>query len=175
MAAAAAVALIAVLVALQVMRHPSPAMTPADSQSVVAEGATPEVTPVINGDVAPSLPLTDAMKKDVQSQTAQANVSNEAPRPSLMHRRKWRVFRPELASATHSPDTPETVTEFIPLTEDVDTGAVAQNGTIVRVQLVRASLIAMGLPVNAERAQEMVKADIVVGDDGLARAIRLVY
>jgi hypothetical protein len=33
----------------------------------------------------------------------------------------------------------------------------------------------MGLPLHVERASETVKADIVVGDDGLARAIRLVY
>jgi hypothetical protein len=33
----------------------------------------------------------------------------------------------------------------------------------------------MGLPLHVERANETVKADIVVGDDGLARAIRLVY
>jgi hypothetical protein len=33
----------------------------------------------------------------------------------------------------------------------------------------------MGLPMNVDRNKEMVKADVVVGDDGLARAIRFVY
>jgi len=84
------------------------------------------------------------------------------------------VFRPELASMTNRSAASETVSEFIPLTELADATAIS-SGTIVRVEMPRASLIAMGLPLNAERAHETVKADIVVGDDGLARAIRLVY
>jgi hypothetical protein len=81
------------------------------------------------------------------------------------------VFRPELANTINPA---ETVTDFIPLTAIADATAM-HSGTIVRVEMPRASLIAMGLPLNAERAHETVKADIVVGDDGLARAIRLVY
>jgi hypothetical protein len=38
----------------------------------------------------------------------------------------------------------------------------------------RATLASFGLPVNAERASELIKADILIGDDGLARAIRFV-
>ena len=66
------------------------------------------------------------------------------------------------------------MTDFVPLTAIADATAM-RSGTIVRVEMPRASLIAMGLPLHAERADETVKADIVVGDDGLARAIRLVY
>jgi hypothetical protein len=38
----------------------------------------------------------------------------------------------------------------------------------------RAALASFGLPVNAERADERVKADVLMGHDGLARAIRFV-
>jgi hypothetical protein len=38
----------------------------------------------------------------------------------------------------------------------------------------RSALIAMGFPMNVDRAGELVKADVFVGDDGLARAIRFV-
>jgi hypothetical protein len=31
-----------------------------------------------------------------------------------------------------------------------------------------------GLPVNAERAAEPVQADVLLGDDGLAQAIRFI-
>jgi hypothetical protein len=31
-----------------------------------------------------------------------------------------------------------------------------------------------GLPVNAERAGEMVQADVVIGEYGVARAIRII-
>jgi hypothetical protein len=38
----------------------------------------------------------------------------------------------------------------------------------------RSALIRLGLPVNVERADTPVKADLLVGEDGLARAIRFV-
>src|SRR5262245_47312397 len=45
---------------------------------------------------------------------------------------------------------------------------------VIRVQMPRPALIAFGLPVNVERADVPVKADLLVGEDGLARAIRFV-
>jgi len=44
----------------------------------------------------------------------------------------------------------------------------------VRVQVLRSALIAFGVPMNMERAGELITADVVVGEDGLARAIRFV-
>src|SRR5262245_26078424 len=45
---------------------------------------------------------------------------------------------------------------------------------VIRVQMPRSAFIAFGLPVNIERADAPVKADLMVGEDGLARAIRFV-
>ena len=45
---------------------------------------------------------------------------------------------------------------------------------IMRVQIPRTRIQALGWPVNADRLDERVLADVVVGDDGLARAVRLV-
>jgi hypothetical protein len=47
-------------------------------------------------------------------------------------------------------------------------------GQLVRVEMPRSALARFGLPVNMDRADERVKADVLVGMDGLARAIRLV-
>ena len=44
----------------------------------------------------------------------------------------------------------------------------------MRVELPRSALMSFGLPMNMERAGERIKADVVVGEDGLARAIRFV-
>ena len=44
---------------------------------------------------------------------------------------------------------------------------------IVRVEVPRSTLMMWGLPVNAERAGEMVQADVVIGEYGVARAIRI--
>ena len=49
-----------------------------------------------------------------------------------------------------------------------------ESGELIRVQMPRSALISFGLPVNVERSGEMVKADLLIGEDGLARAIRFV-
>ena len=47
-------------------------------------------------------------------------------------------------------------------------------GQVMRVRLPRQSLRSMGIPVNEERMFERVPADLLMGEDGLARAIRFV-
>jgi hypothetical protein len=47
-------------------------------------------------------------------------------------------------------------------------------GQLVRVELPRSAMLSMGLPVNMDRYSERVKADVLLGADGLARAIRFV-
>jgi hypothetical protein len=47
-------------------------------------------------------------------------------------------------------------------------------GQLVRVELPRSALATFGLPMNMDRANERIKADVLVGTDGLARAIRFV-
>lgn len=67
----------------------------------------------------------------------------------------------------------EIVTDFMPLTYGA---AMSPNegGQLVRVELPRSALVSMGLPMNAELSNERVKADVLLGHDGLARAIRFV-
>jgi hypothetical protein len=67
----------------------------------------------------------------------------------------------------------EVTTDFIPLMqgERITQGEGSQ---LVRVELPRSALERFGLPVNAERAGGRVKADVLLGEDGLARAIRFV-
>ncbi len=67
----------------------------------------------------------------------------------------------------------ELTTDFIPLNYDAAI-APPDRGRVVRVELPRSALAAFGLPVNIDRANERVKADVVLGEDGLARAIRFV-
>jgi len=67
----------------------------------------------------------------------------------------------------------EVATEFMPL-GFLTQANFQEGGQIVRVELPRAALANFGLPVNMERYREKVKADILVGADGLAHAIRFV-
>jgi hypothetical protein len=45
---------------------------------------------------------------------------------------------------------------------------------VVRVELPRSAMVSLGLPVNMDRYGERVKADVLLGADGLAHAIRFV-
>ena len=69
---------------------------------------------------------------------------------------------------------PERVTEFISLIAGAPAATPLEGGQLVRVQLPRAALASLGLPLNAERENELVRADVLLGNDGLARAIRFV-
>lgn len=77
-----------------------------------------------------------------------------------------------VASATNE-DAVEIATEFMPLVPG-GTSASADGGQLVRVELPRSALVSMGLPLNVESSSERVKADVLLGEDGLARAIRFV-
>jgi hypothetical protein len=63
--------------------------------------------------------------------------------------------------------------DYLPLTYLAGATAM-ESGTVVRLELSRAALISLGVPLSAERTDETFKADVVIGDDGVARAIRLV-
>ncbi len=84
------------------------------------------------------------------------------------------------AAANHAggaakPNEAESVTEFIPLVAGAPAASPLESGQLVRVQLPRAALASLGLPLNAERGNEPVKADVLLGNDGLAHAIRFVH
>jgi hypothetical protein len=67
----------------------------------------------------------------------------------------------------------EFASEFYPLVADGGSTPL-DGGQIVRMEVPRASLAAMGLLPSDSRASESVTADVLVGHDGTARAIRFV-
>ena len=69
--------------------------------------------------------------------------------------------------------TTEIATDFLPLTYGAAT-RLEEGGRMVRVELPHSALATFGLPVNMDRANERVKADVLFGVDGLAHAIRFV-
>ena len=77
--------------------------------------------------------------------------------------------------AVNKPDDSmgEIATDFIPLMNR-ESLAQLDSGQVMRVELPRSALMSYGLPMNMERADERIKADVLVGNDGLARAIRFV-
>jgi hypothetical protein len=61
--------------------------------------------------------------------------------------------------------------EFIPL-PNAARPAPSEDVNLVRVEVPRSTMIALGYPVAADQGEELVQADVVLGSDGLARAVR---
>jgi len=80
----------------------------------------------------------------------------------------------ELASAEPQPEIATAVeSEFIPL-PNVEALAADEEVNLVRMELPRSTMIAMGFDMDEEDRGESIAADVVLGSDGLARAVRLV-
>lgn len=117
-----------------------------------------------------------SVKRDTQIK--QGPIARE-PRRELHATRGRRGRRPR-------PDTPsirvETITADVEENESLtdflllryDDHEPMESGEVIRVQMPRSALITLGLPVNVENADEPVLADLLIGEDGLARAIRFV-
>lgn len=67
----------------------------------------------------------------------------------------------------------EIATRFLPLTFANNLEQM-EGGQLVRVEMPRSAMISFGLPINLERANERIKADVLIGNDGVAHAIRFV-
>jgi len=65
----------------------------------------------------------------------------------------------------------EVTTDFIPLSYDP---VPAGTTSLVRVQMPRTALSAFGLPVNEDRMEDLVEADLLLDENGLTRAVRFV-
>jgi len=94
----------------------------------------------------------------------------ETPKPRRnRNASQRRQASPQLANHV----TNEIATDFIPLTY-MTAANFQDGGQIVRVELPRSALVNFGLPVNMDRYNEKVKADVLFGVDGTAHAIRFV-
>ncbi len=85
----------------------------------------------------------------------------EAVRPPVQH-------TVEVAAAQPQAD----YDGFIPLPNSAGVAADEDDVNLVRVEVPRSAMIALGLDVNADRAEELVEADVLLGSNGVARAVR---
>jgi hypothetical protein len=161
-AAAAAIIVIAFITALQLK----------GGDAIVEQQATQEKREAAPEPSAQPAPLVSQDNQSVQKEQPVAENVNQGSRRAERKRSAGnRKPRPLAAPAPHQ--ATEIATEFISLT---GAGSLVEpdSGQIVRVELPRAALLSFGLPMNMERADERIKADVIVGNDGLARAIRFV-
>ena len=121
--------------------------------------------------LAPVLPQTVPSRPlDPDPRVLPASPEKVLGAVPLVSKQQRRIYRRDQPSDNHAD---EIATDFLPLTFTADSTA-PESGHLVRVTIPRSALLAMGLPMNAERAGELVRADVFIGDDGLARAIRFI-
>jgi hypothetical protein len=154
LAAAAAVLLLAVILPLwnpifHQTASPSDTVATADKQ-VVAPPQTTVEQPTPVPDSLPRAPATP--------------ITRRQPAKHKIERVPVRMIHETVATKAD---------EYLPLTYLAKTTAM-DTGTIIRVRLSRSALVSLGLPVNLENSSDSVSAEVVMGDDGVARAIRLV-
>jgi hypothetical protein len=64
--------------------------------------------------------------------------------------------------------------EFYAVSYAGDPSETERGGRIIRVDMPRSALFAMGVNIPLENDAEVIKADLLVGNDGVTRAIRVV-
>jgi hypothetical protein len=106
------------------------------------------------------LPVVVNVPKPVEPRVPVAAVAAVAVAPKPV-RRARRV----------TPPVEEVVTEFYPL---MDAPPPFERGQLLRVVVPASTMRSVGLPVRPERWADRVQADVLVGEEGMARAIRFV-
>jgi hypothetical protein len=136
-------------------------------------GAAP---PNSNGDISsgekPAQP-EQSPPRVIEPENQQRKIDTNVARKTATESRTRRRAATSPAAFEDMATNIEAVTDYIPLTYLADATAV-ESGMVLRVELPPSALITMGLPMNVERTDSRVKADLIVGDDGVARAVRFV-
>jgi hypothetical protein len=153
-AAAAAILVIVALLALVSSRTQMP-QQPAEQKAEAGPGSPERISPAPQ----PESPERTATTVRAQQRHRSADRLRNASRAAD------HLNEPAAAA--------EIATEFIPLMNR-ETLAEMDGGQVMRVELPRSALVSFGLPMDMERATERIKADVLVGNDGMARAIRFV-
>lgn len=131
---------------------------------------------------SPELPPSKSENGPESSSARTGNDSTGRPKNIVRRTSRRRPHREGstdhqvLATATNpSTDAAESevATRFMPLNYSGPINP-QDGGQLVRVELPRSAMLNLGVPVNMDRYSERVKADVFVGADGLARAIRFV-
>jgi len=110
-----------------------------------------------------------APKPLVENQTIGAEESGRIDRPVTQRAALVESRAPQ----KHRTETIEEVSEFYPITY-TDNQDSNDGGQLVRVELPRSSIAAMGIDPPVENESPKVKTDLLIGSDGVMKAVRFV-
>lgn len=107
--------------------------------------------------------------------SGRADLGSDAPStaPVIIDavQREPRRPQPRVEQASY---TPRNDAQFVAVTYTGDGGESVRGGRVVRLDVPRSTLFAMGFDVSLENDSPTVKADLLIGPDGVTRAVRLV-
>lgn len=166
-AAAAAVIIAATtIVASQLLKEPS------SKQPIISRAPNASVSPAVN---------PEKQGQDVAAEIADPDRKapvkprkKRLPRQPTNDRSQVMASVGEFTPVFGNPESgQEVTTDFFPMVHE-QASQPLESGQLIRVQMPRSTLASFGLPVNFDRANVPVKADVLLAEDGSARAIRFV-
>jgi len=164
----AVAAVILVAVALGIAGYKMRQEPPVNSQ---ARSMPATETPV---PIAPTTPINDpAEGPTIKRKPTPIVAKKQRPGKFLANASARSTFVSVVVGTVTDTEASEVVSPFMPL-GDTNPANIQEGAQVVRVELPRYAMARFGLPVNMERYDERVKADVWLGADGLARAIRFV-
>jgi len=134
----------------------------------------------VSGDVVASKPIVDTPRPVGSSSPGPQPSATAKPKRESDSRKRRQVgkarrsnLRFDASQRVAALAETEVATDFMPIGY-VNSATLQDSGSIVRVELPRSTIVSMGFAMNMDRYGERVKADVLMGADGLARAIRFV-
>ena len=131
---------------------------------VISKAMVPQ--PSTKSDDGNNTPVPDV----VAERPTVPGTAPRAERVSIPRQPERSVMRARPIAARHVEDQ----NEFYALSYAGDPNETERGGRIVRVDIPRATLFAMGFDVPLENESETVRADLLIGSDGVTRAVRVV-
>jgi hypothetical protein len=155
-----AVTVLAVAGAIYLYKPNKPETTAAKAPVQVVNNKVPDIADpeVVRSEVPPQ-PNTGKLSAD-------RTTKDEPKAEKAILLRTEPVIRPRRNA---EPDT-----RFLPVSYTGDPDEMSGGGQVVRVEMKRSSLFALGVDISLENDDTVVKADLLIGRDGVTRAIRVV-
>ena len=128
----------------------------------------PPIAPV-PGVIPSEADVADSQRPDTRLQEISGEEQGDIDRPVIQ---QAAMTRPQVSHKYRTQEVEE-VSEFYPITytDDQDTN---DGGQLVRVELPRSSIAAMGIDPPVENESPKVKTDLLIGSDGVMKAVRFV-
>jgi len=146
--------------------------------AVVLPGLRKSPAPVAQQLPSATVPTSgNSLPTSIAVQPLASLASDTRPRPAKAGVNKLyvaRTIKKERASQRYQSETiAQSSGQYLPLTY-MSRASAMDGGTVVRVDLSRSALASLGFPLSFEGTGDSIRAEVVIGDDGVARAIRLV-